>query len=40
MTGKTRTRSIEIEVPINASPEAVWKALTDPRELTRWFPCG
>lgn len=38
MASKTRTRSIEIEIPINASPEAVWKALTDPGELTRWFP--
>ena len=38
MTSKIRTRSIEIEIPISASPEAVWKALTDPGELTRWFP--
>ncbi len=26
--------SLEIEAP----PEAVWKALTDAKELVRWFP--
>jgi len=34
----TDTRSIEIELTLDASPERVWKALTDPQELTRWFP--
>ncbi len=34
----SQTRSAEYVVPIAAPPEVVWKALTDPRELTRWFP--
>lgn len=32
------TRSVTAEISVNASPEAVWKALTDAEELTRWFP--
>jgi len=32
------TRSLMSELAIDASPEAVWKAITDPRELARWFP--
>ena len=32
------TRSIEAEMGIDAPVEAVWKALTDAEELTRWFP--
>jgi uncharacterized protein YndB with AHSA1/START domain len=32
------TRSAEGKVAINASAERVWKALTDERELVRWFP--
>jgi uncharacterized protein YndB with AHSA1/START domain len=31
-------RSAEYVIPIAASPDVVWKALTDPRELERWFP--
>jgi uncharacterized protein YndB with AHSA1/START domain len=39
MTKETRAgRIIETVVEIAASPDAVWKALTDPVELTRWFP--
>jgi uncharacterized protein YndB with AHSA1/START domain len=34
----TDTREIEIELEIDAPAAAVWKALTDPEELTRWFP--
>jgi uncharacterized protein YndB with AHSA1/START domain len=26
------------EIEIDAAPEAVWRALTDPDELTNWFP--
>ena len=33
-----KTRSIENAVTIKASPEAVFKALTDARELAKWFP--
>jgi uncharacterized protein YndB with AHSA1/START domain len=32
------TRSAEYVVPIAAPATAVWQALTDPRELERWFP--
>ena len=32
------TRSHEIEIAIDASPEQVWEALTSPTGLTNWFP--
>ena len=32
------TRSHMHEFTIEASPEAVWKAITDPGELANWFP--
>ena len=32
------TRSAEGTVTIEASPDRVWQALTDARELERWFP--
>ena len=32
------TRSVEATIEIEASPEAVWRALSDARELERWFP--
>jgi uncharacterized protein YndB with AHSA1/START domain len=38
METKPATRSIEMQLEINAPPEAVWKALTDSLKLTRWFP--
>lgn len=31
-------RSAEYVVSIAVPPDAVWKALTDPQELVRWFP--
>jgi uncharacterized protein YndB with AHSA1/START domain len=31
-------RAVSGEVEIEASPAAVWRALTDARELERWFP--
>jgi uncharacterized protein YndB with AHSA1/START domain len=31
-------RSLERQVTIAAPPAAVWRALTDAEELTRWFP--
>lgn len=31
------SRSIEVRIGIDAPPEIVWKALTDPAELVRWF---
>lgn len=36
----TVQRTIEKEVFIRASPERVFRALTDPAELSRWFGVG
>lgn len=30
--------AIERTLELSASPERVWKALTDPEELAQWFP--
>ncbi|MGH9858845.1 MAG: SRPBCC family protein, partial [Candidatus Acidiferrales bacterium] len=38
MNAPRQTRSVEETIEINAPVEAVWKALTDAEELTRWFP--
>jgi uncharacterized protein YndB with AHSA1/START domain len=38
MSDHASTRSAEYVVPIAAPADAVWRALTDPRELERWFP--
>lgn len=35
---KTATRSIELEVTVNAPVEVVWNALADPEKLANWFP--
>ena len=35
---KSRTRSHEHELNIDASPETVWKAITSTEELVNWFP--
>jgi uncharacterized protein YndB with AHSA1/START domain len=32
------TRAIELQVDVQATPAEVWRALTDPEELKRWFP--
>lgn len=32
------TRAVEATIEIDAPPETVWRALTDARELERWFP--
>ncbi|HET9581499.1 MAG TPA: SRPBCC domain-containing protein [Gemmatimonadota bacterium] len=32
------TRAVEASIEIDAEPEVVWNALTDARELERWFP--
>jgi uncharacterized protein YndB with AHSA1/START domain len=37
-TNAERTRSAEGQMAIDASAERVWRALTDARELERWFP--
>lgn len=31
-------RKFEMEIDLPADPDTVWRALTDPRELVRWFP--
>jgi uncharacterized protein YndB with AHSA1/START domain len=31
-------RSLEKTIEVSATPEQVWKALTDPKELVKWFP--
>ncbi|HEX6308994.1 MAG TPA: SRPBCC domain-containing protein [Longimicrobiales bacterium] len=36
--GAAATRSAEGEITVDATPERVWHALTDARELERWFP--
>jgi uncharacterized protein YndB with AHSA1/START domain len=33
----TDTRAFEMTIEIAVSPDAVWQALTDPTEVTRWF---
>jgi uncharacterized protein YndB with AHSA1/START domain len=41
MTERTKepeTRAAEGEIEVNATAEQVWQALTDERELVRWFP--
>jgi uncharacterized protein YndB with AHSA1/START domain len=41
MTERTKmveTRSAEGEITIEATPEQVWRAMTDEREMVRWFP--
>jgi uncharacterized protein YndB with AHSA1/START domain len=37
-TVQEQTRSAEGEIEIEATAEQVWQALTDERELVRWFP--
>jgi len=36
-TASRSTRSAQTTVEIASSPDAVWRALTDPTELVRWF---
>ncbi|HTD62201.1 MAG TPA: SRPBCC domain-containing protein [Gemmatimonadaceae bacterium] len=37
-SSRVTPRTAEYVIPIDAPPDAVWKALTDPTELERWFP--
>lgn len=37
-TGAKGTRAASGEIEIDAPPERVWRALTEARELERWFP--
>lgn len=34
----TATRAVDLTIEIDASPDDVWKAITDADELIRWFP--
>jgi uncharacterized protein YndB with AHSA1/START domain len=38
MSRRKDTRGHVHEIEIEATPEAVWKAITDPAELPNWFP--
>lgn len=38
ITNREGGRAVEIKVRVEADPEAVWKAITRPDELKRWFP--
>jgi uncharacterized protein YndB with AHSA1/START domain len=33
-----QTRSFTMSIDLDATPDEVWRALTDARELVRWFP--
>lgn len=35
---KPKTRVISLEIEVAATPDVVWKALTDPKQIERWFP--
>jgi uncharacterized protein YndB with AHSA1/START domain len=38
--GKEQQENVEIRksIVIESSPEVIFKAITDPNELTKWFP--
>ncbi|MGI9628791.1 MAG: SRPBCC family protein [Longimicrobiales bacterium] len=36
-TSPPTTRAVDLVIEIKSSPEAVWKAITEPDELIRWF---
>jgi len=35
---KEKTIEVRKSIVINASPEVIFKAITDPQQLTQWFP--
>jgi uncharacterized protein YndB with AHSA1/START domain len=37
MGGRVDTDSIEKEIQIDARPEVVWRVITDPSHISRWF---
>lgn len=39
-TATEARRAFEMSLDIDASPEDVWRALTEAEELVRWFPTG
>lgn len=34
----SKGRKVEAEIEINSSPERIWRAITEAKELMRWFP--
>lgn len=38
MSNRPRSRSITVEIEIDAPRDMVWRALTRPEEVARWFP--
>jgi uncharacterized protein YndB with AHSA1/START domain len=39
-TGSEQTRAFRMSLDLDASPDEVWRALTEAEELVRWFPTG
>ncbi len=39
-TATEQTRAFEMSLDLDASPDQVWRALTEASELVRWFPSG
>lgn len=37
-TDTPKRRALRLETEIDATPDAVWRSLSDPDELIRWFP--
>ena len=40
MTEKSSTRSHSHEIELDATIEAVWKALIEPAQLKKWYVAG
>lgn len=38
MANDDETRAVTVEIEVSAPPELVWKALTRPEYIARWFP--
>ena len=39
-TAPEQTRAFRMSLDLDATPDQVWRALTDAEELVRWFPTG
>ncbi|NKB89362.1 MAG: hypothetical protein GKS06_14175 [Acidobacteria bacterium] len=38
MSDESTTKNIEVEIEIDATPEAAWRAISQGEEVARWFP--
>ena len=38
MNDQTKRKSIEVEIEVDATPEAAWRAISQGDEVARWFP--